>query len=107
LRGQMSLGGQDDVSIARPRNDLIVCSAVKDLQLADRAERIPAQVARIQRMTIENNYFHESHDFAHFDNGGLSFDFELGFSTAGIPFALGMPEMGSRRFNGRSGLVSG
>ena len=56
----MSLGGQNNFGVVRARNDLIVFSAVKNLQLANRAQGIPAQVARIQRLTIENNYFHKA-----------------------------------------------
>lgn len=43
------------------RRELIVCGNGHRLQLDDRAESLPAQVARIQRATRENNYLHESH----------------------------------------------
>jgi hypothetical protein len=36
----------------RARYDLIVLGPIKDLQIAKRAERIPTQVAGIQRMTV-------------------------------------------------------
>src|SRR5208282_956277 len=56
---QPGLVSQHDFGVVRARYDLIVRGAVKDLQVANRAERVPAQVARIQRITIENNYLHE------------------------------------------------
>src|SRR5579863_6071469 len=83
----MSLGGQNNFSVVCPCYDLIVFSAVKDLQLANRTQSIPAQVAQIQRMTIENNYFHKGPDFAQLDKGGLSVEVVISFSTTGIPFA--------------------
>jgi hypothetical protein len=43
------------------RYNLISWSTVKDLQLADRTQRLPAQVAGIQRVTIENDYLHGRH----------------------------------------------
>jgi hypothetical protein len=62
FRGQPGLGGQHDFSVVCALYDLAVCGAVKDLHLTKCAQPLPTQVARIQRVTIENDYFDESHN---------------------------------------------